>query len=160
MKTYIKFEVLKDGKHLYETVAIEHTFEEIPPSEFLGHQLPRQSIESQVIDYLDSIDKSQMMIEHSWDIIFDYEPDKQIDEVQELFDYLEPYVSQYPQLYKPIESIIYECKDILFGKGKDVGTKAHEVICILGITHKAFSSTIDMLLKLVDSDYKLKLKLQ
>lgn len=150
-QVFVKFKVIKDGECVYEVLPIEHAFHEIPPCEFHGHQLPRQSVESQVIDYLDSIDKTSMMVDMDWDMILDYEPYKETDEVQELFDYLRPCVQMYPSLRKPLESTIYECREILFGCGKDVKQKATETIHMLAVAHKAFTGAADMLFKIIEN---------
>ena len=58
MKTKVIFRGLSDGRIVYRHIQIRHNFSIIPETEFLGYKLPAQSVESQVIDYLDSIDKS------------------------------------------------------------------------------------------------------
>lgn len=72
MKTKVTFKGLSEGKIVYRHIQIRHNFSIIPGEIFLGYQLPAQSIESQVIDYLDSIDKSDIMLKHNLEMIIDY----------------------------------------------------------------------------------------
>lgn len=98
----------------------------IPGEEFNGYKFPDTSIESQVIDYLDSIDKSEMMYHHNIDIIFDYYIKKEYSIDDEIIDFIN-YISKYISLddNKQIRTLLYEAKDILFGQNKSNETKVN-----------------------------------
>ena len=135
MGTKIVFKALSGGRVVYRTIPIEHPkFDVIPSDVFLGYELPPISIESQVIDYLDSIDKSDIMAQNDWDMILDYYPAKQRispmrgDEVADFIEYMRPLVESRPDLQMPIEAVICMAKDELFGCRKSNLQKAKEVL--------------------------------
>jgi preprotein translocase subunit SecA len=118
--------------------------------------LPRQSVESQVIDYLDTIDKSELMIKYNFDLILDYYiPKKKKSKDEEIAEFID-FLSNYVPIDRPIEAVISEAEDILFGKGKSNKTKAIEVLKMLTISYKASKGTMVMMsnmlneLKLLD----------
>lgn len=154
MKTKVTFKAISYGKLVRKTIAIEHPeFDVIPSDIFLGFKTSPISIESQVIDYLDSIDKSDIMHKYEFDIILDYYVPKKYrkrNEISEFIEYLRPYVS--PDLYRPIEAIISESKDILFGKGKSNKTKAYEVMNMLSISNKVIKGTLDMITNMINDE--------
>ena len=138
MKTKVTFKGLSNGKIIYRRIQIRHNFSIIPGEVFLGYQLPAQSVESQVIDYLDSIDKSDIMSKYNFEIIIDYwvpKKKKKRNEIQEFIEFLKPYIT--PDQYRPVEAIISEMKDVLFGKNKSNEQKAMEVLTVLQISYKA-----------------------
>lgn len=133
MITKVCFVALSNHKIVRKIVPIEHDFETIPESEYLGNKLPEVSIEHQVITWLDVIDKSDIMLKYDFDMIIDYyipkKKKKKGDEIAEFIEYLRPYITE--DMYRPIEAIISEAKDILFGKGRSNETKATELFIIL-----------------------------
>lgn len=144
MKTKIIFKVLQRGKVLFKTLSIEHPdYNIIPSEEFNGFELPPISIESQVIDYLDSIDKSDIMAKYDWDIILDYYPKKQrkrkkkINEVADFIEYMRPLVESFPDLQIPIEVVICAAKNELFNCQKSNFQKAMEVLKMLELSYNA-----------------------
>lgn len=144
MKTKIVFKVLQRGKVLHKTLSIEHSdYNVIPSEEFNGFELPPISIESQVIDYLDNIDKSDIMAKYDWDIILDYYPKKQrkrkkkIDEVADFIEYMRPIVESFPDLQIPIEVVIHAAKNELFGCQKSNFQKAMEVLKMAELSYVA-----------------------
>lgn len=144
MKTKIVFKGLSNGKVIRRTIPIEHNFKEIPSGEFLGYMLPRQSVESQVIDYLDTIDKSEIMAKYNFDLILDYYiPKKKKSKDEEIAEFID-YLSKFVPIDRPIEAIISEAEDMLFGQGKSNKTKAIEVIKMLTIAYKASTGTMAM----------------
>ena len=153
MTTKITFKVLKQGKVVYKNLSIEHPNYDIIPSElFNGFEMPPVSIESQVIDYLDSIDKSDIMAKYDWDIILDYYPYKKKvrkNEIEEFIEYMRPYIEMFPNIIRPVEAVISESKDILFGHGKSNKTKAKEVLKMLDMTLLASQGTMDAIVKIV-----------
>lgn len=153
MTTKITFKVLKRGRVVYKILSIEHPHYDIIPSDlFDGFEMPPVSIESQVIDYLDSIDKSDIMAKYDWDIILDYYPYKKkvrTNEIEEFIEYMRPYVEMHPSIIRPIQAVISESKDILFGHGKSNKTKAKEVLKMLDMTLRASQGTMDAIVKIV-----------
>lgn len=156
MKTKIVFKVLQRGKVLRKTLPIEHPdYNVIPSEEFNG--LPPISIESQVIDYLDNIDKSDIMAKYDWDIILDYYPKKQrkrkkkIDEVADFIEYMRPIVESFPDLQIPIEVVIHAAKNELFGCQKSNFQKAMEVLKMAELSYVAatcaYRNAIGMMFK-------------
>lgn len=138
MKTKVTFKGLSEGKIVYRHIQIRHNFSIIPGETFLGYQLPAQSVESQVIDYLDSIDKSDIMLKYNLEMIIDYwvpKKKKKRNEVKEFIEFFKPYIT--PDQYRPVEAIISEMKDVLFGKNKSHEQKAMEVLTVLQISYKA-----------------------
>lgn len=144
MKTDITFKALQRDKVVRRTLSIEHPdYDIIPSEEFNGYELPPISIESQVIDYLDSIDKSDIMVQNDWDIILDYYPAKQRispmkrDEVADFIEYMRPLVESRPDLQMPIEAVIRVAKDELFGHRKSNLQKAKEVLKMAEMSYAA-----------------------
>lgn len=153
MITKVCFKAISNHKIVRKTIPIEHNFEVIPGEEFLGYKLPETSIESQVIDYLDVIDKSDIMLKYDFDMIIDYyipkKKKKKRDEIIEFIKYLKPYISE--DMYRPIEAIISEAKDILFGKSKSNETKAKELFIIYGIVNKSIKGTLNSIEKVIEN---------
>lgn len=138
MKTKVIFKGLSEGKIIHRSIQIKHDFSIIPGEIFLGYQLSAQSVESQVIDYLDSIDKSDIMLKYNFDVVIDYwvpKKKKKRNEIKEFIKFLKPYIT--PDQYRPVEAIISEMKDVLFGKNKSNEQKAMEVLTVLQISYKA-----------------------
>lgn len=149
MKTKVTFKGLSEGKIIFRHIQIKHDFSIIPGEIFLGYQLPAQSVESQVIDYLDSIDKSDIMSKYNFDIIIDYwvpKKKKKRNEIQEFIEFLKPYIT--PDQYRPVEAIISEMKDVLFGKNKSNEQKAMEVLTVLSISYKAGVGALNIVQKM------------
>lgn len=153
MITKVCFKAISNHKIVRKTVSIEHNFEVIPGEEFLGYKLPETSIESQVIDWLDTIDKSDIMLKYDFDMIIDYyvpkKKKKKSDEIAEFIEYLRPYITE--DMYRPIEAIISEAKDILFGKGKSNETKAKELFIIYEIVNKSIKGTLNSIEKIIEN---------
>lgn len=150
MTTKVKFKAIRGGRIVYKTISIEHPkFEPSPPIIFDGVQLPETPIEYKIKECLDEIDKSDIMVKYDFDVILDYWIPKKkakANEIEEFFVYMQPLVDASPELRVPLEKIISESKDVLFGKGKSHLTKAKEVINILNISYKVASGVIDMAL--------------
>lgn len=144
MKTDIIFKALQRGKVMRKTLSIEHpNYDIIPSEEFNGFELPPISIESQVIDYLDSVDKSDIMAKYDWDIILDYYPKKQKirkkrdSELTDFIEYMRPLVESRPDLQMPIEAVIRMAKHELFGHRKSNLQKAKEVLKMAEMSYAA-----------------------
>lgn len=160
MKTIITFKALSNGRVIYKNIPIYHNFEEIPATNFNGLNLPPTSVESQVIHYLDEVDKKDIMNRYNFDIIIDYFPKKKRvkkDEFKIFLEFISPYISMFPQLKRPIGAIISESHKLLFGKGKTNEQKFKEVLMMLNISLKASIGTMDIMLNIIkesDSYFK------
>ena len=158
MKTKITFKALKRGSVVRRTLLIEHPdFIVIPSETFKGYDLPPISIESQVIDYLDNIDKSNIMAQNDWDMILDYYPyhkRNRRDEIKEFITFMQPYVDMYPELARPFSAIMSEAKDELFGHRKSNEKKAKELLKMVGISLAASRGAIESVTKLIKGTIK------
>lgn len=157
MKTDIIFKALQQGKVVRKTLSIEHPdYDIIPSEEFNGFELPPISIESQVIDYLDSVDKSDIMAKYDWDIILDYYPYKKKarrgNEIQDFIEFMKPYVNLYPELQVPLERIMSEAKDVLFGHHKSNETKAKELLKMAKISMLSMEGIVNHFEKFLKED--------
>ena len=160
MITKIKFKAIRGGRIVYKTIPIEHPkFEPSPPIVFDGVQLSETPIEYKIMEYLDEIDKSDIMVKYDFDIILDYWIPKKkakANEIEEFFAYMQPLVDVNPDLRVPLEKIISESRSVLFGKGKSHKTKAIEVVNMLKISYKVANGVMDMVLnifKKVEEEY-------
>jgi len=153
MITKITFKVLSNHEERTQTIPIEHPeFKEIPACKFLGVDIPKVSIESQVIDYLDEIDKSQLMIDNDWDFIIDYYPPKKrktrSDEIEEFLQFSEPYLQLFPSIRRAFSAVVYEAKDTLFGRGKSNDTKFKETLDLISMCNKTAQGTLNMIINM------------
>ena len=150
-KTIVTFKALRDGVVIYKNIPIYHHFKELPAEEFNGVQLPATSVESQVIHYLDEIDKTDMMIQYGFDIIIDYFPKRKRakkNEIEEFIKFCKPYLDLYPQITRPFGAVISESKELLFGKGKSNEQKFKEVMGMINVSLKAAEGTMNLMNKL------------
>lgn len=159
MKTKVYFKALCNRKVVRRIIPIEHNFEVIPECEFKGYTFPETSVESQVIEYLDSIDKSDIMAKYDFDIIFDYYIPKKRkrNEIEEFIEYLKPYISV--ETHRAVRAIISEAKDVLFGKGKSNETKAKELFVMLNIANKSIQGTINVIENIIKGNNNSPLKI-
>lgn len=145
--TIITFKALGDHRIIRKNIPIEHNFEVIPPTVFNGVELPATSIESQVIDYLDGIDKTELMIKYGFDVIIDYWPKKtkrKRNEIDDFVMFCKPYIERYPTLERPFRAVISESKDVLFGRNKSNETKLKEVFNMIDIAYKTANGVINI----------------
>ncbi len=157
METIITFKAIRDGNVVYKNIPIRHDFKEIPSQVFQGIELSATSVESQVIHYLDEIDKRDMMIEHDFDIILDYFPKRKRvkkNEFKEFIEFCEPYLQPHPELRRPFEAVVSESYDILFGKRKSNETKFKEVFKMISISFKGAIGGANMILKIMKEGNK------
>lgn len=159
MKTKVCFKALCNRKVIRRIIPIDHNFEVIPEYEFKGCTLPETSVESQVIEYLDSIDKSEIMAKYDFDMIFDYYIPKKRkrNEIEEFVEYLKPYISV--ETHRSVRAIISEAKDVLFGKGKSNETKAKELFVMLNIANKSIQGTINVIENIIEGNNNSPLKI-
>lgn len=157
MKTPITFKVLKEGKITCKTLQIKHNFKVIPPLEYNGQIFPETPIDYQVMEWLDTVDKSEMMIAHGWDMIIDYYPARKRktrdDEIKEFLEFAMPYIGD--SIKRQFSATVYESKDTLFGKGKTNFTKFKEVFNIMKITNMALGGFAEKLLNQIKQEERL-----
>lgn len=157
-KTIITFKALRNGRVVYKHIPIYHNFKELPETDFNGIKLPSTSVESQVINYLDEIDKCDMMIKHNFDIIIDYFPKKkkvknmEKNEIETFIEFCKPYLAIHPSLIRPFEATISEAKDVLFGKNKSNEQKLKEVLTMINVAFKSSVGTVDLIKNLLNKE--------
>ena len=160
-KTIITFKAIRDGRVVYKSIPIYHNFKELPPSDFNGIKLPATSVESQVIHYLDEIDKGDMMIQHNFDIIIDYFPKKKKvkkNEIEIFIKFCQPYLDMYPSLIRPFEAVISEAQNIIFGNNKSNEQKFKEVLKMIDISFKASTGTMEIINTILNRENKYSIK--
>lgn len=164
MKTIVTFKAIRKGKVLHRNIPISHNFKEIPEVVFNGIQLPATSVEYQVMEYLDEIDKRDMMIKYDFDMILDYFPKKKkvkknkIEEIEEFINFCKPYLDSHPDLIRPFDAVIYESQKVLFGKGKSNKQKFREALSLMNVALKAATGAyihIAKLLRESNDEFKL-----
>lgn len=157
METKVCFKALCNRKIVRKFIPIKHNFEVIPKQEFKGYIFPEISVESQVIEYLDSIDKSEIMAKYDFDMIFDYYIPKKRkrNEIEEFIEYLKPYISV--EEHRNVRAVMFEAKDVLFGKGKSNETKAKELLVMLNIANKSILGVFNVIENIIESGNKKKL---
>lgn len=155
-KTIITFKAIRNGRVVYKNIPIHHNFKVLPPKEFNGMILPSTSIEEQVIEQLDQMDKSDFMLKHEFDIILNYYPKKRRvrrNEINEFIKFCEPYLNEYPQFIVPFQRVISESKDILFGKGKSNEQKFKETLNLINVSLKAAEGVINLVNSVLHQKY-------
>jgi len=163
MKTKVKFKALSgENKIVTRTITIEHpTFEVIPQQQWNGITFKETSVEAQVIQWLDSIDKHDFMVKHDFSIIFDYwipKKMKKLNEVQNFIEFAKPYLARYHILERPFRAIISDHKSLLFGHHKSNETKMKEVLAIIDSCYKVALGTLDHINKVILSEKNVKTK--
>ena len=108
------FKALRHGKIVHKTINVEHSFSEIPEEIVNGIHFPKTSVEYQVMEMLDNMDKRDWMVKYGWDAIIDHYPKKPKtkksinDEIMEFIDFSMPYMDMYPHLKRPFEAVVSE----------------------------------------------------
>ena len=151
-KTIVTFKALRNGEIVYKDIPIYHNFNKLTAEEFNGNQLPATSVESQVINYLDEIDKTDIMIQYDFDIIIDYFPKKKKvkkNEIEEFVKFCKPYLDLNPQLIRPFEAVISESNELLFGNRKSNEQKFKEVLGMINVSLKAAEGTMNLINKIL-----------
>lgn len=145
MKTKVTFKVLADHCIKSKTIPIEHNFKPYEET-FNGHTWI-VSVENQVMEMLDNMDKKDMMDKYGWEMIIDYYPQKKRysiqDEINEFLTHVTPLIPQ--DMIRQFSAIAYEYRKNLFGKGKSHNTKLKEILDIISITNKTILGVLDVL---------------
>ena len=154
MKTKVKFKAIShQGEVVYFTHEFEHPdFEVKPPSEFLGVKLPETTIESQVIDWLDSQDKKSLMYDKDVYGIIDYWIPTKVKK-QTLVDCLKS-LNLSEQIYIDMLAVYKEIKPTL--KGMKVEKKVSVLLSHLGVGYSASGVAYDNITKMLrDENFSL-----
>ena len=152
MKTVITFKAIDayTRRIVHRNIPIEHNFKIIPSREWQGLRLPETSVEEQVIEYLDTIDKSELMDREDFSMILDYYPKRpraRKNEMREFLNFCKPYFKAYPNLQTDIMAVIAKNKHLLFKKRKSNEEKMREVLSLYITALEARSSFVDEVLE-------------
>lgn len=94
------------------------------------------------------MDKSDLMAEHGFSLIIDYYIAKQYTEKDEIEEFI-IFLSKYMPITRQIRAIVYEAKDLLFGKNKSIETKVEELLILLNISNKTAFGTLNVVEKML-----------
>lgn len=136
MKIKIKFKALTyNGKVIVFTKDFYcPDFEVIPPKKLNDGELPEITVESQIIDWLDEQDKSNLMIEKDLGVIIDYWIPKKKEKKSTIVDYLKK-ANLSEQLMLDLLAVYKKIKPII--KGKSVEYQIHMMLSHLSIGYDA-----------------------
>lgn len=144
MFSVVRFDCEIDHKRTIAYITIEHP-------DFVARE-KYYPIRAQVMDWLDYIDKHDMMVENCIDYIFDYdvvvadvESDYVYCEAEDFLRYIYP-IAKNENCVNIIGFIIEKSKDILFGRGLSNYEKSYIVFNILSTSLGASSEIFDSLL--------------
>lgn len=148
--TYITFKVLTDEKEIRNvTLPIEHNFEEYTYTFLFNGVRMRCTVEQQVMNMLDEMDKKPMMDKNGWVMIFDYYPAPTLeDEFNEFIEYSRAYINPED---RPFRAVVYEMSDVLFGHNKTNEQKLEEVLMGIKISLMAATGAYDHISKIMDT---------
>lgn len=149
MFSVIRFDCEIDHKRTIAYITIEHP-------DFVARE-KYYPIRAQVMDWLDCIDKHDMMVENCIDYIFDYdvvvtdvERDYVYSEVEDFLKYIYP-IAKNEGCVNMIGFVIEKSKDILFGRGLSNYEKSYIVLNILSTSLGASSEIFDSLLSKIQN---------
>lgn len=144
MFSVVRFDCEIDHKRTIAYITIEHP-------DFVGRKY--NPVRGQVMDWLDCIDKHQLMVENNIDFIFDYdvvvadvESDYVYCEAEEFLKYIYP-IAKNENCVNMIGFVIENSKDILFGRGLSNYEKAYIAINIMNTSLRASSEVLDSLME-------------
>lgn len=144
MITKVKFKCLIDGKIKDLIIPIEHN---ITSPYYNGVRW--ESIEEQVIDYLDSIDKRDIMIKYDIDVIIDYCPHiikKKKNEIDEFLNFCQNVGFDENTILR-IGAVANSMRNVIFGKGYSNYRKAEILLSSLNFGMKFTSEVLDKIMK-------------
>lgn len=144
MFSVVRFDCEIDHKRTIAYITIEHP-------DFVGRKY--NPVRGQVMDWLDCIDKHQLMIENNIDFIFDYdvvvsdvESDYVYCEAEEFLKYIYP-IAKSENCVNMIGFVIENSKDILFGRGLSNYEKAYIALSIMNTSLRASSVVLDSIME-------------
>lgn len=144
MITKVKFKFLIRGKIKNVVVPIEHN---ITSPYYNGVRMV--SIEEQVMDYLDDIDKRDIMIKYDVDVIIDYCPyirKKKKNEVEEFLKFCQNAGFDEDTIFR-IGVVADSMKGVIFGKGYSNFKKAEILLSSLNFGMKFTSEVLDKIIE-------------
>lgn len=147
MITKIKFKCLIRGKIKNILIPIEHN---ITSPYYNGVRMV--SIEEQVIDYLDNIDKRDIMVKYDVDVIIDYIPyirKKKKNEVEEFFKFCQSVGFDENTILR-IGAVANSMRNVIFGKGYSNYRKAEILLSALNFGMKFTSEVLGKIMKDID----------
>lgn len=139
MTTKVKFKFLIRGEIKNVVVPIEHN---ITSPYYNGVRMV--SIEEQVIDYLDDIDKRDIMVKYDVDVIIDYIPyirKKKKNEVEEFLKFCQNVGFDENTILR-IGAVANSMKDVIFGKRYSNFKKAEILFSALKFGMELTSKTL------------------
>ena len=144
MFSVVRFDCEIEHKRTNAYITIEHP-------DFVGRKY--NPVRGQVMDWLDCIDKHQLMIENNIDFIFDYdvvvsdvESDYVYCEAEEFLKYIYP-IAKSENCVNMIGFVIENSKDILFGRGLSNYEKAYITLNIMNTSLRASSVVLDSIME-------------
>lgn len=144
MFSVVRFDCEIEHKRTNAYITIEHP-------DFVGRKY--NPVRGQVMDWLDCIDKHQLMIENNIDFIFDYdvvvsdvESDYVYCEAEEFLKYIYP-IAKNENCVNMIGFVIENSKDILFGRGLSNYEKAYIALNIMNTSLRASSVVLDSIME-------------
>lgn len=143
METKIKFKCLIRGKIKNIIIPIEHN---ITSPNYNG--IRWESIEEQVIDYLDDIDKRDIMIKYDIDVIIDYYPyirKKKKNEIDEFFKFCQNVGFDEDTILR-IGAVANSMRNVIFGKGYSNYKKAEILLSSLKFGMEFTSKILDKIM--------------
>lgn len=159
MKSQVEFKVLRRGDIELVVLTIEHPeFEHIPQMTVNGIRYNEVSVIDQLYEYLDTIDKHDIMVENDFHIILDYrvvEVDVDTEYYDELTDFVKfskAFIKHY-NLEGQAGFVMKSCYDTLFNCGKSHIQKLKEILTILTASQRYTGQVLDHIIDNLDDDF-------
>jgi hypothetical protein len=162
MKSQVEFKVLRRGEQNLVVLTIEHPdFIHIPQKTVNGICYNEVSVVDQIYEYLDNIDKHDIMVENDFHIILDYrvvEVDVNTEYYNEFTDfkkYVKAFVKHY-NIYNIEEHVKFVMKsyyDTLFNCGKSHVQKLKEILTIITTAQGYTGQVLDHIIDNLDEDF-------
>lgn len=159
MKSQIEFKVIRRGDPELVVLTIEHPdFTHIPQMTFDGICYNEVSVVNQIYEYLDTIDKHDIMVENDFYIILDYrvvEVDVDTEYYDELTDFVKfakAFIKHY-NLEGQAGFVMKSCYDTLFNCGKSHIQKLKEILTIITTSQKYTGQVLDHIIETLDEDF-------
>lgn len=159
MKSQVEFKVLRRGEQELVVLTIEHPeFTHKPQMTINGICYNEVNVVDQIYEYLDNIDKHDIMVENDFHIILDYrvvEVDVDTEYYNELTDfvkYVKPFVKHY-NIEGHVGFVMKNCYDTLFNCGKSHIQKLKEILTIITTAQRYTGQVLDHIIDNLDDDF-------
>ena len=159
MKSQVEFKVLRRGEQELVVLTIEHPeFTHKPQMTINGICYNEVSVMDQIYEYLDNIDKHDIMVENDFNIILDYrvvEVDVNTEYYNEFTDF-KKYVKAFVKHYNIEEHVRFVMKsyyDTLFNNGKSHVQKLKEILTIITTSQRYKRQVLDHIIDNLDEDF-------